>query len=62
MRRKLTIALLLAASLCVPAGTHVRLSPREHTAYRWLPYLDAADLCFSPSNAEAILLLPQFMA
>lgn len=49
-------------SLCVPAGTHVRLSPREHTAYRWLPYLDAADLCFSPSNAEAILLLPQFMA
>jgi dATP pyrophosphohydrolase len=49
-------------SLCVPAGTHVRLSPREHTAYQWLPYLEAADRCFSPSNAEAILLLPQFMA
>ena len=49
-------------SLCVPAGTSVQLSPREHIAYRWLPYLDAADLCFSPSNAEAILLLPQFMA
>ena len=49
-------------SLCVPAGTPVRLSPREHTACLWLPYLEAADRCFSPSNAEAILLLPQFMA
>ncbi len=49
-------------SLCVPAGTPVRLSPREHTAYQWLPCLEAADRCFSPSNAEAILLLPKFMA
>ena len=49
-------------SLCVPAKTPVRLSPREHTAWQWLPYLDAADRCFSPSNAEAMLLLPQFMA
>ena len=46
--------------LCVPAGTPVVLNPREHTAYRWLPWRDAADACFSPSNAEAILLLPQF--
>jgi len=49
-------------SLCVPSGTPVALSAREHTAYQWLPYLEAADHCFSPSNAEAILLLPQFMA
>lgn len=48
--------------LCVARGTRVRLSPREHTAYQWLPYLAAADACFSPSNAEAILMLPQFMA
>jgi dihydroneopterin triphosphate diphosphatase len=48
-------------SLCVPRSTAVTLSPREHTAYQWLPYLQAADQCFSPSNAEAILLLPQFM-
>ena len=48
--------------LCVPAGTPVLLSPREHTAYRWLPWREAADACFSPSNAEAILLLPQFAA
>ena len=48
-------------SLCVPATTPIRLSPREHTACQWLPYLEAADRCFSPSNAEAILLLPQFL-
>ena len=48
--------------LCVPQGTPVTLNPREHTAYRWLPWREAADACFSPSNAEAILLLPQFLA
>jgi len=48
--------------LCVPEGTPVRLNPREHTAYRWLPWREAADTCYSPSNAEAILLLPQFAA
>lgn len=47
--------------LCVPAGTPVRLNPREHTAYRWLPWQDAADACSSYSNAEAILLLPKFI-
>ena len=46
--------------LCVPAGTPVTLNPGEHTGYRWLPWREAADACFSPSNAEAILLLPQF--
>ncbi|MEY2802586.1 MAG: dihydroneopterin triphosphate diphosphatase [Pseudomonadota bacterium] len=47
--------------LCVPAGTPVTLSPREHTAYQWLPWREAADACFSPSNAEAILMLPRFV-
>jgi dihydroneopterin triphosphate diphosphatase len=46
--------------LSVPQGTPVTLNPREHTGYRWLPWRAAADACFSPSNAEAILLLPQF--
>lgn len=46
--------------LCVPDGTPVTLCPREHTEFRWLPWREAADACFSPSNAEAILLLPQF--
>ena len=48
--------------LVVPEGTPVRLAPREHTAYAWLPWREAADRCFSPSNAEAILLLPRFSA
>ena len=47
--------------LQVPPGTPVTLDPREHTAFRWLPWQAAADACFSPSNAEAILLLPQFL-
>ncbi|HEX8957460.1 MAG TPA: dihydroneopterin triphosphate diphosphatase [Burkholderiaceae bacterium] len=42
----------------VPAGMPVLLSPREHVDYVWLPYRDAADKCFSPSNAEAVLQLP----
>ena len=48
--------------LCLPEPRAVTLNPREHTAGRWLPYRDAAERCFSPSNAEAILLLPQFAA
>lgn len=46
--------------LRVPHGTDVKLNPREHTGLMWLPWRAAADACFSPSNAEAILLLPQF--
>ena len=46
--------------LCVPEGTPVVLSPREHVAWQWLPWRDAADRCFSASNAEACLQLPRF--
>ena len=45
--------------LCVPAGTPVVLAPREHLQFCWLPWRAAADECFSPSNAEAILQLPR---
>lgn len=48
--------------LCVPAGVPVRLNPREHSAFVWLPWREAADRCFSPSNAEACLMLPRFAA
>lgn len=44
--------------LQVPQGTPVVLSPREHVNFMWLPWREAADQCFSPSNAEAILQLP----
>jgi dihydroneopterin triphosphate diphosphatase len=46
--------------LCVPERLVPVLAPREHTDWKWLPYREAADACFSPSNAEAILLLPEF--
>ena len=46
----------------VPADTPIRLSPREHTDFQWLPYAQAADRCFSPSNAEACLMLPHVLA
>ncbi len=46
--------------LLVPRGIAVRLAPREHLRWLWLPWLEAADACFSSSNAEAILQLPRF--
>ena len=45
--------------LCVPQVIPVRLSAAEHTAHQWLPWREAADAVFSPSNAEAILMLPR---
>ncbi len=48
--------------LCLPRPCDVTLNPREHTAWKWLPHREAADACFSPSNAEAILLLPRFVS
>lgn len=48
--------------LLVPRDIPVTLAPREHTRYAWLPYREAADRCFSPSNAEAILQLPNYLA
>lgn len=47
--------------LCVPEKIAVRLNPREHVAYEWLPWLEAADRCFSPSNAEAVLMLSRLV-
>ncbi|PWF54710.1 dihydroneopterin triphosphate diphosphatase [Massilia glaciei] len=46
-------------SVCVPRDTPIVLSPREHLRHLWLPYPEAADRCFSASNAEAILQLPR---
>ena len=46
-------------SLEVPNNTPITLAPREHVAYEWLPYQQAAKICFSPSNGEAILKLFQ---
>ncbi len=48
--------------LTLPAALPVRLSQREHLNQVWLPWRTAADRCFSPSNAEAVLQLPQRLA
>ena len=48
-------------SLRVPHGINVKLNPREHLAFQWLPWREAAERCYSPSNAEAILMLPRFV-
>ena len=42
-------------ALEVPENTSITLSPREHVAYQWLPYQEAAKKCFSLSNGQAIL-------
>ena len=43
----------------VPHRMDVTLAPREHTAYVWLPYAQAAARCFSWSNRDAIAQLPR---
>lgn len=48
--------------LLVPAPLAIRLAPREHLRYEWLPWREAADRAFSWSNAEAIRELPQRVA
>ena len=46
-------------ALEVPESVSVRLDPREHRSYVWLPWEEAAAKCFSWSNRDAILLLPE---
>lgn len=46
-------------SLCLPEPRAVTVAPEEHLGYRWLPWREAAAACFSWSNRDAILALPQ---
>lgn len=46
--------------LQLPAPLVPTLAPREHLSWVWLPWHEAADRCFSPSNAEAVLQLSRF--
>jgi dATP pyrophosphohydrolase len=45
--------------LQLPRRMEIKISPREHLNYQWLPYQQAAAKVFSPSNREAILQLPE---
>jgi dATP pyrophosphohydrolase len=45
--------------LQLPYPVDIQLEPREHLNYQWLPWQDAAEKVFSPSNRAAILEVPQ---
>jgi dATP pyrophosphohydrolase len=44
-------------SVCVPPRTQITPAPGEHRAFRWLPWREAAQACFSWTNRDAILML-----
>jgi dATP pyrophosphohydrolase len=43
----------------LPGILPVRISPGEHLRHMWLPWREAAEKVFSPSNRTAILQLPE---
>ncbi len=43
----------------LPGVLSVQLSPREHLSHIWLPWREAAEKVFSPTNRAAILQLPE---
>jgi len=45
-------------SACISAPVAVTLAPDEHREQRWLNHKEAARLCFSWTNQDAILMLP----
>ena len=49
-------------SLGVPLGAQAVVAPREHLGFAWLPWQQAAAKCFSPSNRDAILRLPEILS
>jgi dihydroneopterin triphosphate diphosphatase len=44
-------------ALLLPEPVPVSVAPREHLSFVWLPWREAAEKVFSPSNAEAIRTL-----
>lgn len=49
-------------SLCLAERLDITPSPSEHRAWQWLPWQGAAARCFSWSNRDAILMLPDRLA
>jgi dATP pyrophosphohydrolase len=48
--------------LLLPDRQPVSISPAEHRQWRWAGWQEAAGVCFSASNREAILELPARLA
>ena len=46
-------------SLEVPPDQPIRVAPDEHLGFCWRPWREAAEQCFSWSNRDAILMLPE---
>jgi dATP pyrophosphohydrolase len=46
-------------SLAVGENEPITIAPDEHVAWCWLPWREAAAKCFSWTNREAILTLPE---
>jgi dATP pyrophosphohydrolase len=46
-------------ALLLPQPIAPRIAPREHLQFAWLPWDQAAQRCFSWSNAAAIRQLPE---
>ena len=46
-------------SLEVPPDQPIRVAPDEHLGFCWRPWREAAAQCFSWSNRDAILMLPE---
>ena len=46
----------------VPTPLAIHVAPDEHRDWIWMPWREAAERCFSWSNRDAILLLPQHLA
>lgn len=57
-----TINLEHVFSLGLAQRPVVRLAPQEHRGCRWLPWREAAAVCFSWSNRDAILMLGKRLA
>ena len=49
-------------ALELPSAVPVTLAPDEHLRFAWLPWQEAAARCFSWSNRDAILMLPERVA
>lgn len=48
--------------LQLPGPLAITVSPEEHRDWTWMPWQAAAERCFSWSNRDAILMLPQRLA
>lgn len=49
-------------SLCLPEPIEITTAPAEHRSWQWLPWREAAEPCFSWTNRDAILMLPEHLS